>query len=44
MKKYLKLYEEFDADGYKSHFTKFMKFLSDHDFDLYDGYDDLKYV
>ena len=40
--KYLKIYEEFDSFGYQSHWDKFTKWLSDRDFDLYDGIDDLK--
>ena len=39
--KYLKIFEEFDRDGYKSHLDKFMKYLDDKDFDLYDGSSDL---
>lgn len=38
---HLRLFEEFDIDGYKSHWLKFMNWLSDKDFDLYDGEEDL---
>lgn len=40
--RYLKIFEEFDRDGYQSHWDKFSKWLSDKDFELYDGYEDLK--
>lgn len=40
--KYLKIFEEFDSLGYQSHWDKFKKWLSDKDFDLYDGMEDLK--
>ena len=40
--KYLRIFEEFDRDGYKSHWTKFNKWLSDKDFELYDGGADLE--
>lgn len=40
--KYLKIYEEFDSAGYEAHWNKFSKWLSDKDFDLYDGLEDLK--
>lgn len=40
--KYLKIYEEFDSNGYESHWNKFTKWLSNRDFDLYDGEEDLK--
>ena len=40
--KYLKIYEEFDRDGYESHWNKFSQWLSEKDFDLYDGEEDLK--
>jgi len=39
--KYLRIFEEFDRDGYQSHWTKFNKWLSDKDFELYDGGEDL---
>jgi hypothetical protein len=40
--KYLRIFEEFDRDGYQSHWTKFEQWLSDRDFELYDGTEDLK--
>jgi hypothetical protein len=40
--KYLKIYEEFDSQGYESHWDKFQQWLSKKDFDLYDGLEDLK--
>ena len=40
--KYLKIFEEFDSQGYKSHWDKFHQWLSQKDFDLYDGLEDLK--
>jgi hypothetical protein len=40
--KYLKIYEEFDSQGYESHWDKFQQWLSQKDFDLYDGLEDLK--
>jgi hypothetical protein len=33
--------EEFDRDGYKSHWNKFRGWLSEKDFELYDGEEDL---
>lgn len=39
--KHLRLFEEFDVDGYKSHWNKFRSFLSEKDFELYDGEEDL---
>jgi hypothetical protein len=39
--RHLRLFEEFDRDGYKSHWDKFKKFLSQKDFELYDGESDL---
>lgn len=39
--KHLRLFEEFDVDGYKSHWNKFISFLSEKDFELYDGEEDL---
>lgn len=39
--KHLRLFEEFDVDGYKSHWDKFRSFLSEKDFELYDGEEDL---
>jgi hypothetical protein len=39
---YLKVFEEFDSNGYESHWDKFTKWLSVKDFELYDGRDDLK--
>jgi hypothetical protein len=33
--------EEFDKDGYESHWSKFKNWLSEKDFDLYDGEEDL---
>jgi hypothetical protein len=35
------IFEEFDRDGYKSHWDKFRSWLSEKDFDLYDGEEDL---
>jgi len=40
--KHLKIFEEFDRDGYQSHWAKFTQWLSDKDFELYDGQEDLK--
>lgn len=40
--KYLRIFEEFDRDGYQSHWNKFIGWLSKNQFDLYDGEDDLK--
>jgi hypothetical protein len=40
--KYLKIFEEFDSQGYESHWEKFVDWLSKKDFDLYDGLEDLK--
>ena len=40
--KYLKIFEEFDSQGYESHWDKFQQWLSQKDFDLYDGLEDLK--
>ena len=40
--KYLKIFEEFDSQGYESHWDKFEQWLSQKDFDLYDGLEDLK--
>jgi len=40
--KHLKVFEEFDADDYKTHLSKLMRFLSDKDFEIYDGTEDLK--
>jgi hypothetical protein len=40
--KYLKIYEEFDSQGYESHWDKFQQWLSQKDFDLYEGLEDLK--
>ncbi len=40
--KHIKIFEEFDRDGYQSHWVKFNQWLSDKDFDLYDGHEDLK--
>jgi hypothetical protein len=39
--KHLKIFEEFDRDGYKSHWSKFRNWLSEKDFELYDGETDL---
>lgn len=40
--KHLKRFnEEFDAGGYESHWTKFEQWLSEKDFDIYDGREDL---
>lgn len=39
--KHLRLFEEFDVDGYKSHWDKFRNWLSQKDFELYDGEEDL---
>jgi hypothetical protein len=39
--KHLRLFEEFDRDGYKSHWDKFISFLQEKDFELYDGEEDL---
>lgn len=39
--KHLRLFEEFDRDGYQSHWDKFKSFLEEKDFDLYDGEEDL---
>jgi hypothetical protein len=36
-----KLFEEFDRDGYKSHWDKFRGWLSEKDFELYDGEEEL---
>lgn len=36
-----KINEEFDRDGYQSHLTKFLSWLSEKDFELYDGGADL---
>jgi hypothetical protein len=33
--------EEFDVDGYKSHWNRFKSFLNEKDFDLHDGEEDL---
>jgi hypothetical protein len=39
----LKLFEEFDKDGYESHWKKFVDWLTgEKDFDLYAGEEDLK--
>ena len=40
--KYLKIFEEFDSQGYESHWDKFQQWLSQKDFELYDGLEDLK--
>jgi hypothetical protein len=40
--KYLKIFEEFDSQGYESHWDKFSNWLSNKDFELYDGEEDLK--
>jgi len=40
--KHLKIFEEFDRDGYQSHLGKFLSWLSDKDFELYDGRQDLE--
>ena len=40
--RYLKIFEEFDSQGYESHWDKFQQWLSQKDFDLYDGLEDLK--
>ena len=40
--RYLKIFEEFDSQGYESHLDKFQQWLSQKDFDLYDGLEDLK--
>ena len=40
--KHLRIFEEFDRDGYQSHLTKFLSWLSDKDFELYDGTQNLK--
>ena len=40
--RYLKIFEEFDSQGYESHWDKFHQWLSQKDFDLYDGLEDLK--
>lgn len=39
--KYLKIFEEFDRDGYQSHWSKFLNWLNQKDFELYDGQQDL---
>jgi hypothetical protein len=39
--RHLRLFEEFDIDGYKSHWDKFKSFLNEKDFELYDGVEDL---
>ena len=40
--KYLKKFnEEFDSNGYESHWVKFEQWLSEKDFELYDGREDL---
>ena len=39
--KYLKIFEEFDRDGYQSHWSKLLTWLGEKDFDLYDGQQDL---
>ena len=36
-----KFNEEFDSSGYESHWVKFDQWLSEKDFDLYDGREDL---
>jgi hypothetical protein len=47
LKRFNKIYknkfilEEFDRDGYKSHWNKFRGWLSEKDFELYDGEEDL---
>jgi hypothetical protein len=38
--KYLKIFEEFDSQGYESHWDSFVKWLSQKDFD--DDLEDLK--
>ena len=40
--KYLKIFEEFDSQGYESHWEKFVDWLSKKDFEIYDGLEDLK--
>ena len=41
--KHLKIFEEFDRDGYQSHLNKFLTWLEDEkDFELYDGRQDLE--
>jgi len=40
--KYLKIFEEFDSQGHESNWNKFSNWLSDRDFELYDGEKDLK--
>jgi len=40
--KHVRLFEEFDRDGYKSHWEKFRNWLYKKDFELYDGEEDLK--
>lgn len=40
--RYIKIYEEFDKDGYQSHWEKFSNWLNEKDFDLYDGIEDVK--
>ena len=40
--RYLKIFEEFDSQGYESHWDKFQQWLSQKDFDLYNGLEDLK--
>jgi hypothetical protein len=40
--RYLKIFEEFDSQGYESHWDKFQQWLSQKVFDLYDGLQDLK--
>jgi hypothetical protein len=39
--KYIKIFEEFDKDSYQSHWSKFLDWLNQKDFDLYDGQQDL---
>lgn len=38
--KYLELFENYDIDGYESHWMKFKNWLNQKDFDLYDGEND----
>ena len=41
MKHLKKFNEEFDSNGYESHWVKFEQWLSEKDFELYDGREDL---
>lgn len=39
--RYIKIFEEFDGDSHQSHWSKFLNWLSEKDFELYDGQQDL---